>query len=111
MTIPPKLQRWAEHTKISLRELIWVGGLIAAALAWVDSRYVHAGEFKDYQQTVERRMLERDRRQIEAEILKLEVKRDVYPQEFNAVDKAVLRKNTEQLRHINNDLRELQRTK
>lgn len=111
MSVPPRIQKWIDSTKISIREIVWAIVILAAGMGWVDTRYVHAGEFKDYQQNVERRLLERDRRQLEQEVLRLEVKREVYPQEFNAVDKAMLRKNNEQLRFVNEELKQLQKAK
>lgn len=110
MSIPPRVQKWIDKTNITMREIIWAAGLIAACLAWVDSRYVHAGDFRNYQQSVEKRILEGDKRRLEQEVLKLEVKRDAYPQSFDAVDKAMLRKNTEQLRQITDELKQLHRS-
>lgn len=111
MTIPPKIQKWIDHTRVSMRELIWAGTIILGGVAWVDSRYVHAADFKQYQYSMERRILEGDKRRLEQEVLKLEVKRETYPQEFNAIDKAMLRKNNEQLRQITDELKLLNKAK
>lgn len=111
MTFPPKVQKFLDKTSISMRELIWVGTLILGGLVWIDSRYVHAADFKEYQQSLERRILEGDKRRLEQEVLRLEVKKEAYPQNFDAIDKAMLRKNSEQLRQIEHELKYIKEKK
>ncbi len=81
--------------------------LVAGLWAWTRSEFVLAAEFRQYQQSVEQRSLEREKRQTEFEILKLDVKRQNYPQRFDAVDRAVLDKHRSDLRMIDQELREL----
>jgi hypothetical protein len=89
-------------------------GLIVAAVvvifsAWtyLHSEFVHAADFRQYQQAAETRSLEREKKQHELEVLRLGVKREAYPARFDAVDKAILQKHEADLREINQEIAKL----
>lgn len=88
-----------------------IGGVIIVVgtlWSYVHTTFVHASDFMQYQKSVEHRILEEQRRRLETEVLKLEVKRDTFPQRFDAIDRALLRKHEEQLREVKSELQRLQ---
>jgi hypothetical protein len=60
---------------------------------------------------MEVRNLERDKKNVETEILKLEVKKEALPAQFNAVDKALLNKHKSDLEEIKKDLKDIKTRK
>ena len=84
--------------------------LIAATLsayAWLHSEFVLAQEYQQFKQTLEIQGLQRDKKQAENEVLKLEVKQEAYPKKFDAVDKAILKKQKADLGELNQALKEV----
>lgn len=79
-----------------------IGGFV-----YLNDNYVHAEDFRAFQQTLETRSLERDKNALEREVLKLEVKADHYPEKFDAVDKALLGRQKEDLQEIKKELKDL----
>ncbi len=77
-----------------------VGGFI-----YLNDNYVHAEDFRSFQQTLEIRSLERDKNALEREVLKLEVKEGHYPEKFDAVDKALLERQKDDLKDIKQDIK------
>ena len=93
-------------------------GLLMAVVAtlytvhlYIDTNYVHAAEFQNYQLAMDERLLTQQKQLLEVEILKLDVKKEVYPQKFDAVDKAVLEKNKEQLIETKKEIEKIRNTK
>ena len=91
-------------------------GLVVAALivigatwSYLHSEFVLAEDFRQFQQSVEVRQLERDKKQAENEVLKLEVKQEAYPAKFDAVDRAILQKQRNDLTEINREINEAKR--
>jgi len=87
---------------ISVTAAVAVAAL--SAFVFLDERHVHASDFRSYQQSVEVRALERDKRQIEREVLVLELK-CTPPRSCSQFDRAILKKNKEYLQEINADIR------
>jgi hypothetical protein len=89
-------------------------GLVVATLvalsglwAWSHAEFVLAQEYEQFKQALEVRGLERDKKQAENEVLKLEVKQDAYPKKFDAVDRAILKKQKADLGELNQALKEV----
>jgi hypothetical protein len=80
--------------------------VVAGAWAWMHSEFVLAEDFKAAIQSIEIRGIERDKKLVETEVLKLEVKKDALPEQFNAVDRALLEKHKQDLIEIKQDLKE-----
>lgn len=71
---------------------------VIGAFLWVDNTYVHAEDLVKMNNNLELRLLQTQKRSLETEVLKLEVKKEAYPEKFDAVDKAVLEKHKEELK-------------
>lgn len=84
---------------VSMAWGIWIG---------LHTEFVAAQAFQDYKRTTETRGLERDKKVVENEVLKLELKQQVYPKRFDAIDKAMLKKQQKDLVGITKDLKEVQ---
>ena len=91
-------------------------GLVAAVLialagvwGWAHSEFVRAEEYREFKRSLEVRSLERDKKQAELEILKLEVKQEAYPRRFDAIDKAILKRQKADLLELNRSLKEIKR--
>lgn len=78
-----------------------------SAYVWLHSEFVLAQEYQQFKQTLEVRGLERDKKQAEIEVLKLEVKQEAYPKKFDAVDRAILKKQKADLGELNQALKEV----
>lgn len=100
-------RRWLIPAPVALAALAAAWGLVQ----WGASNLVFAAEFQQYQVGVERRILTTQQRQLEAEVLRLEIKKEAYPHKFDAVDKAVLKKQQEQLNDIKLEIRKLDERK
>lgn len=92
-------------------------GLTVAAVgvvwgSWIGlhAEFVMAQEYKQFKQTLEIRGLERDKKVAENEILKLEIKQETYPKKFDAIDKAILKKQKKDLAEIHVELKKVQGT-
>jgi hypothetical protein len=75
------------------------------AFGYLHSEFVHAAEFVTYQNSIEKRILTEKQQVLEADKLKLEVKKSAYPQKFDAVDRALLQKYEADLKRVEGDLR------
>lgn len=75
-----------------------------SGVAYLNTNFVHAEEFKQQIRTMELRGLERDKQMLEREVLKLEVKKTAYPAKFDAVDKALLDKQQLDLREVKEEI-------
>ncbi len=95
--------RWEEF-KVPLGVTVPAVGVVIGAMVYLNTNYVNAEDFKQYQNRVEQRILIQQKQNLESEILKLEVKRNAYPEKFDAVDKAVLKKQEEQLKEVKGDI-------
>jgi len=91
-------------------------GLVMAVLiaaggvwAWAHSEFVLAADYQRDQQAIAVRDIERDKKRTELEILKLEVKQDAYPQKFDAVDKAILKRQKADLIELNQAMKEIKK--
>ena len=102
--------------KLPVTVVVTLVGAIVSAYLFLDSSYVHAENFKEYQQTqvkqfkemqstVELQNLQREKAYLEREIIKLEVKREAYPQKFDAVDKAFLERLKTDVQEIKQDIK------
>lgn len=97
---------WKQYQGVigfSIALLTFAGG----GWAYLHSEFVQAQEFKQFQQSLEVRSLERDKKATETEVLKLEVKQEVYPKKFDAVDRAILKKHKEDLEEVKRELKEV----
>jgi len=97
---------WEKYKSIlgfSVALLTFAGG----GWAYLHSEFVQAQEFKQFQQSLEVRSLERDKKATETEVLKLEVKQEAYPRKFDAVDRAILKKHKEDLADVKRELKEV----
>lgn len=81
------------------------------AYAYMHTEFVLAADFRQYQQSREIRDLERDKKQVELEVLKLSVKKEAYPHKFDAVDRAILQKQQADLKEINAQIQEARKAK
>lgn len=75
--------------------------------AYLNEHYVQAEDFKQFQKTLEFRSLERDKNSLEREVLRLEVKQEAYPQKFDEVDKALLRRQKDDLTEVKKEIKTL----
>jgi len=88
----------------------WLTGTVAIVIAvlggynYVNTNYVHASDYRQDQRTAEIRAIEREKTRVELEVLKLEVKQEVYPAKFDAIDKKVLEKQKEDLESLKREL-------
>jgi hypothetical protein len=105
--VPPK---WLD-VKVSLSIFAWLAPLVIGAWSWIDNTFVYAKDFVEYQRSVDQRLLERDRRQLEGEVLYLEVKKENFPKDFNIIDRAILKKKQEDLREIRELLQHIEESK
>jgi hypothetical protein len=89
-----------------------LGFTVAALVAlfglwgWLHAEFVLAQEYQEYKQTVEIRGLERDKRQAETEVMKLELKQSVYPKKFDEIDRQLLKKQRIDLLGVKADLKD-----
>ena len=93
-------------------------GLVASGLVfalagwgWMNSTYVLASDFRGYQVQMEQRLLTQQKAQLETEVLKLEVKKEAYPDRFDAIDKALLERQREQLQETKRELQLIRQRK
>ncbi len=86
-----------------------MGAIIVAygGLAFLHNEFVQAQEYQQFKQTLETRSLERDKKALELEVMKLEIKQKVYPQKFDAIDAAILKQQKEDLVEVKRDLTEV----
>ena len=98
---------WLSKIQVPLSVAVSVIATGIAGYAYLSENYVHAADFQQFQKTIEQRGLERDKQSLEREVLKLEVKKDAYPQKFDAVDKAMLKKQRDDLGDVKKELNEL----
>ena len=90
------------------------GAIIAASVSgfmYLNTNFVHAEEFKAQVKSMEIRGLERDKQMLEREVLKLEVKRTAYPAKFDAVDKALLEKQKQDLKETKDEINRVKAAK
>ena len=97
---------WFSKFQVPAGVAIAVIGAAISGYIWLHAEFVLAQEYQQYKQTVEIRGLERDKRQAETEVLRLEVKQEAYPKKFDAVDKAILKKQKADLVGVNADLKD-----
>lgn len=98
---------WLSKIQVPLSVAVSVIATCIAGYVYLSENYVHAADFRQFQKTIEQRGLERDKQSLEREVLKLEVKKDAYPQKFDAVDKAMLKKQRDDLGDVKKELNEL----
>ena len=100
----------ADWKSINLPLGVTVGALSAIFGVWayLNTTYVLAADFRQYQVQMEGRLLQQQKQQLETEILKLEVKQQTYPQKFDAIDRALLERQRIQLKEAKEELRLLQ---
>ena len=87
-----------------------VAGLAALASgAWVflHMEFALAADLQELRQTVETRALTRDKTQLETEVLKLTLKRDFTPKQFNPIDEKLLAKYEQDLKDVKEDLKQV----
>lgn len=93
-------------------------GAIVSAYLFLDSTYVHAENFKEYQKTqteqikelqktIELQNLNREKSMLEREIIKLEAKRETNPTKFDPVDKVFLERLKGDVQEIKQDIKAL----
>lgn len=81
---------------------IGIGGI----WGYLHSEYVHADDFKTAIRSIEVRGLERDKKILETEVLKLEVKKEALPEKFDPVDRAILEKHKRDLEELKQDIKD-----
>ena len=101
-----ELPEWLASKKVSIGAVVAAGAVIFAGYTWISSSFVYASDFRNFQTGIEVRILKQQENQLESEKLRLEVKREAYPQKFDAVDKALLNKYEQQLRDVKREIRQ-----
>lgn len=92
-----------------------LGWVVAAMMglygvySYAEKSYVHVGDFKAYSLQQEVRALTRQRTQLETDILRLTVKRNLYPNQFDAVDKTILQRQEQLLDETKAELVHIER--
>lgn len=95
--------------------IITIVSAIVSAFIFLDTTYLHAETFEKFQvsqnnqimqlqNSMELQNLSREKSMLEREILKLEVKRDATPANFNSVDKAFLERLKDDVKDIKKDI-------
>ena len=86
-------------------------GLVASGLVfalagwgWMNSTYVLASDFRGYQVQMEQRLLTQQKAQLETEVLKLEVKKEAYPDRFDATSDAHFASSADPFLQLTNSL-------
>lgn len=89
-------------------------GLVAGLAALTSGTWVFlhmefalAADLQELRQTVETRALTRDKTQLETEVLKLTLKRDFTPKQFNPIDEKLLAKYEQDLKDVKEDLKQV----
>ena len=98
---------WLSKFQVPASVAVAIIAATLSAYAWLHSEFVLAQEYQQFKQTLEVQGLQRDKRQAETEVLRLEVKQEAYPKKFDAVDKAMLKKQRADLVGVNADLKEV----
>ena len=83
---------------LSLGYGIWIG---------LHVEFVSAQVYRWDKKTTETRSLERDKKVVENEVLRLQLKQEFYPEKFDAIDKALHKKQSQDLAEIQADLKEV----
>jgi hypothetical protein len=95
---------WLKGYNIPVSAAVGIGAVLASGYFFLERNYVSAATFGNYQSNIERRILTEKAQQLDAEILKIEVKCRAYPQKCDAVDKALLDRYRQDLRRVKRDL-------
>ena len=107
MNIPEDWKR----INLPLGMTVAVGSLFYGIWIGLHSEFVAAQEYQQYKKTTETRGLERDKKMVENEVMRLELKQQFYPKTFDPIDKALLKKQQKDLVGITKDLKEVQEQK
>ena len=100
---------WLRDYKLPAVAVIGLCAAFVATFGYLHGNFVSAAQFDSYQSQVERRILIEKKQALEAEVLRLDVKRRSMPKAFNAVDAAVLDKLTKDLARVQQELDQMQR--
>lgn len=92
---------------VSLGLVASVLSMVAAVYYYAESTYAHAADLQEHKKTLELRLLEKDKTEADREILKLEVKKQAYPQRFDAVDKALLERYKEEQKELKQQIQQI----
>lgn len=100
---------WLRDYKLPAVAVIGLCLAFVSAFGYLHGNFVSAAQFGEYQSQVERRILIEKKQQLEAEILRLDVKRRSLPRQFTPVDAAVLDKLVKDLARVQQELDQMQR--
>ena len=99
---------WLKDHKVPLSVAVSAIGTIVGAFVygylWLYAEFVTASQFVSYQSQTERRILLEKQQQLEAELLKIEVKCNAYPRRCDAVDKALMDRYRRDIQRVYRDL-------
>ncbi len=100
---------WLRDIKLPAVVVVGIVAAFISGYVYLHTNFVSAASFDNYQSQVERRILIEKKQALEAEVLRLDVKRRSMPKAFNAVDAAVLDKLTKDLARVQQELDQMQR--
>lgn len=103
-----KLPESLAKISVPLSLLASVGAALFVAWTFFEARYVQAGDFKRFVQEVRVNTLEDKKAALEREVFRLELKKRVYPKQFDKVDEAYLDRSKEDLKEVNTRIRQIQ---
>lgn len=100
---------WLKNFPVPASVVVALCVSFASGYGYLHGNFVSAAQFGEYQNQVERRILLEKKQQLEAEILRLDVKRRSLPKQFTAVDAAVLDKLVKDLARVQQELDAMQK--
>lgn len=100
---------WLREFKLPAAAVIALCAAFVSGYVYLHTNFVSAASFDVYQNQIERRILLEKKQSLEAEILRLDVKRRSLPKQFTAVDAAVLERLTKDLARVQFELDAMQK--
>ena len=102
---------WLRDYKLPAVAVIGLCAAFVASFGYLHQNFVSAASFDQYQNQIERRILLEKKQQLEAEILRLDVKRRSLPRQFTPVDAAVLERLNKDAARVQQELDQMQRAR
>lgn len=98
-----------KNTSIPLSIIFAIAGATWTAYSWVNTNLVFASDFEAYQYKMDERILTQQKMNIENKVMELQIKQQVLPKDFNAVDRAMLQRYNQQYQDVNEEIRQQHR--
>ena len=102
---------WLKSYSIPASAVVALFAAFVSGYVYLHQNFVSAAAFDGYQNQIERRILLEKKQALEAEILRLDVKKRALPRQFTPVDAAVLDRLTKDLARVQQEIDQMQRAR